>query len=411
MLITTKNILHRFSENLEWAMEVDIATAWATYNDGLLALRDKAKGADPDFKVRVVVGVRDYLTKPEALRLLQDMYEKSELRIRNEEPLFHPKVYIFRNETKSIAWVGSSNFTRRGFKENEELVLETSDTEHIQDVKKWFDDLWDSCGPIPVGAINKYKKEFDEHEGLRKANPSPQPSPPKPARSNNRLELLKTVSDWKSYTDALYQCHKLWWEESDYKYSVLGKSYSWYHTIRELHDVVRKDWTTLDNDDGRRLLGLVEENEGVWALLGRMSYRNSPQRTVFQQKDNRQLIRSAIMMVIDANDDDFPEVAIKAYKATTNLQGVGPGIATRLLALARPDRIVSLNSASQKGLGEFCNLAPTTLGHPKNYQRILEKLYESAWFNEPTPKNSCEHAIWSMRAALIDCFVYDPRAR
>ena len=385
-------------------MEIDIATAWATCNDGLRALRDKAKGASHNFKVRAVVGLWGNATDPEALTLLHDMNERSELRIADENRCFHPKVYIFRDKAKSVVWIGSANFTTGGFELNEELLLETSDAEHIELVNVWFDSLWNRCGPLRLGIIEKYIES-------RRANP-PKPlsrrPASKPARSNNRLELLKDVSDWKSYTDALDHCHKLWWKESKYKHSVLGESCSWYHTISELHDVVvRKDWTNLDNYDKRRLLGLFEDEQGKWPLLGHM--RESARAAVFE--DNRQVIESAVRKVVKAKNDDFPGVAIEAYQYIKSCKKVGPGIATRLLALARPDRIVSLNSASQNGLAEFFSLAPTTLYYPKNYQRLLENLYESAWFNESTPKNSYRHALWSMRAALIDCFVYDPKAQ
>ena len=39
MLITDENILECFSEHLTWATEIDIATAWATSNEGLRALQ------------------------------------------------------------------------------------------------------------------------------------------------------------------------------------------------------------------------------------------------------------------------------------------------------------------------------------------------------------------------------------
>ncbi len=75
------------------------------------------------------------------------------------------------------------------------------------------------------------------------------------------------------------------------------------------------------------------------------------------------------------------------------------------------DSIVSLKGASQEGLAKIFSLAPTTLGHPKNYQLLLGELYESLWFNEPEPESSHERDIWLMRAALVDCFVYKRTGR
>ena len=51
----------------------------------------------------------------------------------------------------------------------------------------------------------------------------------------------------------------------------------------------------------------------------------------------------------------------------------------------------------------FSPAAPLT---PQRYQGLLERLYEKLWFKTPCPGNPREKSIWSMRTALIDCFVY-----
>ena len=52
-------------------------------------------------------------------------------------------------------------------------------------------------------------------------------------------------------------------------------------------------------------------------------------------------------------------------------------------------------------------LAPTTLEQPRNYGRLLERIYDEAWYRYPRPINSREETIQWMRAALLDCFVYE----
>ena len=51
---------------------------------------------------------------------------------------FRPKVFIFHGSGRSVAWIGSANFTSGGFEMNNEAVFETSETGSVQD---WFDDL------------------------------------------------------------------------------------------------------------------------------------------------------------------------------------------------------------------------------------------------------------------------------
>ena len=117
--------------------------------------------------------------------------------------------------------------------------------------------------------------------------------------------------------------------------------------------------------------------------------------------------------VIEAGDDEIVNVAVEVLEdlcqtGGRGLAGFGPGVVTRLLALARPDRLVSVNDRSRHGLSESFGLARTTPGEPRNYRRLLERLYERPWYADRPGRSNRERELWSMRAALIDSFVYDP---
>ena len=386
MLITHENILHRFAQNLEWATGIDLATAWANSNGGLRELK-ALKDRTASLEVRSVVGLWGNTTTPGALRTLANM---GELRVADASRRFHPKVYVFRSEGRSVAWIGSANFTSGGFGMNEEALFETPDTETVE---SWFDRLWEQCGPLGECVINNYAES-------RKENPPRRPSRLPVTVDSTPMQLLEKVDNWRSYVKALEQCDR-WWSER-HRWSVLGEQYSWNDTIQDLHDVVQEDWRELSDDDKNRLLGLTEEG-GNWALLGGM--RGPARQSVFG--GNSEKIQEMIRHVVAADNSEFPNVAIHAYEQLWNLEGIGQGIASRLLALARPDWFVSLNGASETSLGNFFGLAPTTLGRPQNYGRLLEAIYARTWFREPAPQDTREQTICSMRAALLDCFVYD----
>ena len=218
-------------------------------------------------------------------------------------------------------------------------------------------------------------------------------------RNPTPKQLLEGFHDWRSYIEALRQCDD-WWRDH-YSWSVLGDQCSWLETVKVLHDVIKwKDWDTLSDDNLRRLLGLTPGES--WALLGRM--RNSAKKTVFGT--DRERIQKVVHAVISAADDAFPQHAFEAYKDLRKIHGVGEGIATRLLTLARPDRFVSLNKASRVGLADFSGLAPSTLGKPQNYRRLLTKIYNQEWYRVPAPRDEHERTISWMRTALLDSFVY-----
>ena len=386
MLITEDDILPRFKECLSWSNEVDLATAWATSHEGLRALQRQRPLPD----IRAVVGLWGNLTDPFALRTLGKI---GQLRAPDTGRKFHPKVFIFRGAGKSIAWVGSANFTSGGFGMNQEALFETSDTESVQD---WFSDLWAQSSPLDEDAIKAYAE-------ARRNNPPRSATPPPNTYDLEPLQLLKGVTDWRSYVAALEQCDG-WWR-NQHAWSVLGEHTSWRETAEVLHDVVSQpDWDALDQHDRDRLLGLTSGED--WALFGRM--RQRARKAVFDV--HREEIRDIVLGVVNAADDAFPQLGLDSYRALLRFNGVGQGIASRLLTLARPDRFVSVNSGSQAGLADSFGLARTTLGEPSNYTRLLTAIYDQNWYQNPVPRNAREHVISQTRAALLDSFVYDPKA-
>ena len=179
---------------------------------------------------------------------------------------------------------------------------------------------------------------------------------------------------------------------------MLEKTHSWRSTIKGLNGDVQRDWSELSDEVQSRLLGLRKDH---WALLGRM--RGSAKPIVFNRYGEK--IQEAIQLVVAADDGDFPDVAIEAYASLWGLPDIGEGIASRLLALAKPDRFVSVNRKSRVGLAKcFGPDMPTALGVPKNYRKLLERIHRRTWFREPAPQDERGQDIWRMRAALLDCF-------
>ena len=273
---------------------------------------------------------------------------------------------------------------------NDEAVFETTDTESVQD---WFDNLWEHTDPLDAATIKAYA------DG-RKNNPPAPAVRPRKTLDMEPLKLLEGVSDWQSYVAALEQCDDWWGNRRSW--SVLGEQSSWRETAEVLHDVVAQpDWDDLEQYDRLRLLGLTPSED--WALFGRM--RPSALNTVFGA--NLRAIQDIVLAVVAADDGAFPQLAFDSYSALRDIAGIGPGIATRLLTLARPDRFVSVNGASTDGLAASFGVSPTTLGNPTNYARLLTAIYQQDWYRNPAPRNARERAISRLRAALLDPFVYE----
>ena len=162
-------------------------------------------------------------------------------------------------------------------------------------------------------------------------------------------------------------------------------------------------WSQLDAESQTQLKGGWQRTHlDWWGLMGRMGRSNWP--TVLHHETK---IRAVLEWVVEADDSAFPDIAVTAIKELTNIDYVGYGTATLLLTLARPDRLLSLNGASRKGLGSLSGKSHSTLGEPKNYCKLLRWLYDQPWYGGAAPADEGLALTWQFRAALVDAFVYE----
>ena len=402
MFLTKGNLKSRFAHLLSGSSRVDIATAWATSGPSLDLLCKAAE--ERGVKVRAIVGIYGNATHPDVLERLRGI---GELRlVEGKQGLFHPKVYIFAGDKGACAWVGSANFTDAGFARNEEAVQETQNVDGAVD---WFNGRWEDCDPLKDGEIEDYRKRRRK-QGV--SGTLAKLVGGQSAGAGDRLELLRGAGNWGTYVQALENCNKSRLDEVR-GWSVLGRTCSYVHTIKEVKRIVHhSSWVGLTDQERTMLLGLSDSADGAWSLLGTLA----PAITVcgvFKHSNeirNQRIlerVKSAVAEVIKAPDDDFPNAGVTALKQICKESRFGHGTATRLLALARPDRLVSVNTKSCSGLASAFDLEPTTLGNPKNYRLLLERLYAAPWYGDRPGRSKREHQLWNMRAALLDCFVYD----
>ncbi len=122
-------------------------------------------GAD----VKIVTGDYLYVTQPQALELLLDLYKYNNFEIRlwqSSGQSFHPKTYIFKHEDEGNLVIGSSNLSRSaltsGVEWNLQMKRHTS-TDVFHDALDTFIDLFHSQETIQINpeTIKDYKNHYD----------------------------------------------------------------------------------------------------------------------------------------------------------------------------------------------------------------------------------------------------------
>ena len=406
--IEREHLLQRFSQRLAEAKQVDIAVAWATPCDALEELADSAGNGT---SIRIAVGISENVTVPSTLRRLQNF---ADLRIASSTKphgIFHPKYYCFRGPDRTICWIGSANLTQRGFVENDELVHEFDDS--AKEGRRWFKTLWRGLKPDPGPAIDEYEARWQPPQ--RGSRPLPQGDMPDRA-------LLANGSTWNDFVEQLRELDDYWNEKSEGGWNVLGGTHSWLHTIATGREVVRRpDWANLTKRECYILRGDQRGEfgeEGTWGLLGEFTGAGKA-TSVFNPErmpdvgPTRMRLRDYVNKVLNSNYNEIARNAHaavqKIMKNTEQFNGFGAAVATRLLTLARPDCLVSVNGPSAMELGRLSGLRGERDNLAKHYVDLLNWVYEQPWFNAPQPDDPLERTIWNSRAALLDAFVYDPR--
>ena len=413
-VLCSNSLCDRFTDRLNEAHSVDIATAWATPGAHLRAL---GTAAIQGVEVRAIVGTRGNATHPDALEQLSRITEDRLRIIPEGGRLFHPKLYLFRRHEDGIvkcqAWIGSANFTNAGFgghsTANEEILLEVGPGERANALADWFEERWDHYRTdSPVSEqIRQYTEDW------KRSPPHPQVRQIASGSVSHRRHLLGDAHrplTLKGYRQALEECEDRLRDEGR-KWEVLdprGPSYIRVILGRRKLLLGAASWSRLDAASQKRLKGAVRGTDSDWwGLMGRV--RSSHMGAVLEHQEQ---IQAALNRVVEARDVEFPDVAVDSMRELRTIRNVGYGTATLLLTLARPDRLLSLNGASGNGLGSLALENPpkslSTLGKPKYYRELLLWLYDQPWYADGPPKDEELVRIWKFRAALVDSFVYEP---
>lgn len=403
MILLGDELDDRFSELLREHASVGIATAWATCGAHLEAL---AAAERRGVKVRAIVGIAGNATHPDALDELNRI-TRGDLRIVPKgNRLFHPKLYLFgrRDGTVTRGWIGSANFTRAGFgghsRPNEEIMLEVGPGARADELAAQFREWWKPLDTDTPEVIRRYTREWQPpHREVRTVVSGP---------VTRRVELLLEHHPltFEQFHRALRECDEMLRDREWEVFHPERESYLAAIRGRQALLLGEARWRDLEPESQQKLKGSYR-SAGLtwWGLLGRMNRGGTWEAVCDRQTEIQRILRRVRH---ERDDEAFPEIAVDAMKAL-RAKWVKRGTTTLLLTLARPDRLLSLNWRSEKGLGDLSGIHASDLRKPEGYGRLLRWLYKQPWYAGGPPADEELLPIWHCRAALLDAFVYDDK--
>ena len=161
------NFVDAFKKHIKRTAKLQIASAWMSDSGALRALIERGKER---CKVQAIIGTYGEATNAPSLRSLADKFGVQEsLRLAETAGLFHPKLLLFHRRNGIVAWIGSANFTHGGLEGNEELVLETDDSNTVKEMGEWFGRQWTALkGQDSLKALEEYETKWAEAQKTRK---------------------------------------------------------------------------------------------------------------------------------------------------------------------------------------------------------------------------------------------------
>lgn len=384
LLKTSEEIGKAISRCIKEYSNISFAVAWIKDNkiyQKLLKNKDKIQFS--------TVGI-DFAGTD--VNVLKDFQNSNKVKIYKGEYTFHPKIYVFyENKKDYTVIIGSANLTNGGMLQNDECaILFTVDDKGIflKDILIQLKIYFNNAIIITEGIINEYSKAY------------------KDIKKNNEIIQKRLESTKQEINEAIYI--NLKWDEVSNNIRS-----STYLNIRiEVLDEIQDIFRNLEKNNKSLFYLMKNDEENFKKVIGRLGdYRAFGGLFTYDMKRPDDKILSKYLSKIKLGPINQADIfnQVKEYLQVMNEKNVNIGIATRLLAVKRPDLFLCVNDGNQNSIKELFGFKISGNNNEKkieNYIKLLKIIYNSDYFNHKLTQNEKQDkalvTISKYRVALLD---------
>lgn len=394
-MLSGKDAHQTLSELTEHCVDFSVAVAWAGSNSIIDAMLDHSH------KLRkLVIGTHMYQTSPIILRKF-----KSHFAARCHHPtgpLFHPKVYLFDMGDRRVSVVGSHNLTAGAFDGGNievSVLVDGMDVHAHDDLEGFVEQQWRNAKPINEDFLYAYEVQYRAKEKSRKNLASF--SDLRPPKKNTAKRVVSRT--WKEFVADV---------KGDRNHTVNGRL-----LILERAAGLFREYGSLDRMPllARKGIGGTygkaesQLDDLDWRWFGSMQGSGVFATLILNEPE---LLSRALDLIPPEGyvDESLYETYCEAFDQSFEGQprsGRLP-VASRLLAMKRPDVFAAVNGKNRDGICGSFGVASSTLNLSNYWERIVLPIQNSEWWCHPRPRDPLEGRIWDNRAALLDSIYYEP---
>lgn len=373
--------------------QISIAVAWASAGtnlfDTLLEHRNKL--------LNTTIGTHFYQTDP---AVLHEFVNSEQVRfITQTNGVFHPKLYFFQTGDVWEAVIGSANMTRGALTTNSELSVHLSNRDDVdgssydelkRQIKSYFE--------IAVSIDREYADTYAVYHKRQKPKlDNLSDSYGDTTASKPLIDSMVMRMHWESYVEAV---------QRDVNHDILNRL--------DLLDFIQSHFAQYDNYKSmplgirKTIAGLPNDTNKYWGWFGSMKGAG-----VFHSNinNNNEYISDALDCIPLNGEVSYSQYQnyVETFKKAFPNGRDGVSVASRLLAMKRPDFFVCIDSRNNKAMCTDFGITVSGMTYERYWKELISRIHESLWYDVENSVSDSDQRIWKGRVALIDCIFYEEK--
>ncbi|MFH0270575.1 restriction endonuclease PLD domain-containing protein [Vibrio jasicida] len=371
-----------------------IATAWASM--GSKASNELV--ANQNRIAKMIVGTHFFQTHPDFIERFID--NENTRFILKPDGVYHPKVYLFLDdESNWECLVGSANFTFSALKRNHEVVVHFGSNDHgaensIKDLLNTINAYWSESKKMTSSELDNYKNIWEKNKAkLSSLEGSYGGQQSKDSIVNSDVFSLK----WDEYYRKVSNDHLGSFNGRLDVLRLINQYFTEHHSFSNFTELQRK-----------QVAGITTDSEVNWKWFGSMVGAGKFKNRINTNNEYISEALEQIPLIGPVGEADYKRF-VDWFKLAFPDGGAGIAIASRLLAMKRPDYFVCLDSQNRTELCKDFGI-PANVSFETYWPNIIARILDSVWWSAPRPTDTKERQAWEGRAAMIDAIFYEGSA-
>lgn len=314
---------------------------------------------------------------------------------------YHPKVYAFRSGSQVAAIVGSANFTQGGLGNNLEAAVVLTGSMNdpaLAEVLSFAEQSAKFGQAVTATYADAYRASFKRARNM----PRPPRDPVKAAIVIRAGEVLNM--SWETYVRRVRSSSH---HDVAKSLDLLSIARRWFAS--------EQSFAQFSAPQRKAIAGILGEYQKIgpdldrdWGWFGSMRGMGDFANRI---EENDESLAEALDRiprsgeVTRAQYDQFCALFRQAFAHSTRTGGVPT--ATRLLTMKRPETFLCICKPNIVAASEAFGFARTTLDLNNYWERVVEPMRLSSWYNSEKPKGR-NGELWESRAAMLDVLFYRP---